>query len=188
MSPSLRLSLSRDSSRCDGPQSSATSASSRVVHALSLRREKFRELRWLFVSRRRRWRSRHVFLLAKVISSGKRGWRAAHPSLLRSISSCLLSLVFLPRLSGARPYSNVRSGMHGGGREPNYLLWIGDRWRDGERLVVTERADKKVGRPTERRRLPFSFLFTRCSGTRLKISSKYQTASDSFNSTYETKL
>jgi len=46
----------------------------------------------------------------------------AHPSLLRSISYHLPSLVFLPRLAGARPYSNVRSGMRGGGREPNYLL------------------------------------------------------------------
>lgn len=47
-------------------------------------------------------------------------FRLPPPSSLLRLFSFASSLVFLPRLVGARPYSNVRSGrMHGG--EPNYL-------------------------------------------------------------------
>lgn len=169
---SLRISPSRDSSYRDGPQPSASS-SSRVVHALSFHREKFRELRWLFVSRRRRWRSRHVFLLAKVISSGKRGWQGCGP-LQPTLSHLFPSPVSrFPATSRWSSSVFKCSGMHG--RQTRTEL-PALNWRPAKRqgrLVVMEWGEKKVGRLAERS-LPFSFLFTRHSVMRSKISSKYQ--------------
>lgn len=124
-SPSLRISPSRDSSRHDNPQPSASSASS------PCRPRAFtppREVSGVTVTVRKPTKTMTVparlftgegHFVGETWMAGLRPILAYFvPSLLISLSS----LVFLPRLAGARPYSNVRPGMHGGGREPNYLL------------------------------------------------------------------
>ena len=106
--------------------------------------------------------------------------------LLRSISFHLPLLVFLPRLAGARPYSNVRRRRTEADENRitcSELETGEERWRV-TRCYGTRREESRT--PREERRLLFLFLFTRSSITRLKISSKYQadTASDNFNLMY----
>lgn len=115
---------SRDSSRCDGPQPSASTSSSRVRPRVFAPP---REVSGVTMTVRKP--SETMTVPARLFTGEghfvEETWMAGlRPTLAYFVPSLPIfpSPVFLPRLVGARPYSNVRSGMFGGRREPNYLL------------------------------------------------------------------
>lgn len=129
-SPYLRTSTSRDSSRCD----ESSTLRFLLIHA-------FTQKRSLGVTVTVRKSTKTMTVPARLFTGeghfvGKTWMAGLRPTLAYFIPSLLISYLSFPchALAGARPYSNVRLGIHGGGREPNYLLWIGD-WG---RLVVIE--------------------------------------------------